>query len=409
MKKMIILVGVFLLYVDHIGAQTLTPEQRQQIIVEITSHDAAIRYEAIQKARRHKLIEAIPVIEEQMWNNPSNMYDFSLRALEALGSPRLYTIAKALIDSAETNPKHPIIDSPLSVRVLATEYLFKFGDYSTAHYVFASLRDTTRPLDAVAYRLLKPIIQHVPQYADSARKEALRLVREAEMPIDRLNILEDLLDVYGTEMFPEIVYMFVNDPDPDGINRFEAFRLLCVLDYPHLNSLLRGRLSQEPAEAYRADFVDTLLIRFGTPSDYEFVRQYQTTEPEPVIRSTIARAITRFKPPVPPATTPVAVLLDTLVSFKHQVAALGWLGDKNFVNELDNHLENAKRHLARRDSLNTAQQVWLFQDKVNREHERSKQKQEQGVPRDPRFVTIEGWKFLYHYAQYILDRLPKRR
>ncbi len=74
---------------------------------------------------------------------------------------------------------------------------------------------------------------------------------------------------------------------------------------------------------------------------------------------------------------PLFVLLDTLISYKHQVFALGWLGDKNFVNELEHHLDNAKRHLTRSDSLNTAQQVRLFQEKVHREHERTEQKQQQ--------------------------------
>lgn len=409
MKKTVILISVLLLYVSTVDAQTLTPEQRQQIIAEIASQDPFVRSEAIRQAIRYRIVEAAPVIEEQMWKNKTELYGLSLDALEFLGSPNLYQIARQLIDSAETHPSSPIIDDPLSLRVLATEYLFKFGDYSTAHYVFASLRDTTRPLSAVAYRLLKPIIQNVPQYADSAKKEALRLVREARMPIDRLNILEDLVDIYGTQMFPEIVHMFVNDPDPNGINRFEAFRLLCILDYPRLNALLRERLSKEPAAAYRADIVDTLLIRFGTPSDYEFVRQYEPSEPEPVIRSTIARALTRFTPPNPPSSTPVSVLLDSLISYKHQVFVLGWLGDKNFVNELDNHLENAQNHLARGDSVNCGKEVEKFQEKVQKEYDKTIDDQKKNKPRDKRFVTVEGWKFLYYHAQYLLDRLPKRR
>lgn len=114
-------------------------------------------------------------------------------------------------------------------------------------------------------------------------------------------------------------------------------------------------------------------------------------------------------PPVPDPSIPVEVLLDSLVAQKHHAYEVGWIGDKNFVHELDNHLDNAKRHLQQRDSLNTVQQVLLFQEKVDRKHERTKQKQEQGVPRDPRFVTREGYLLLHYNAQYILDRLPKRR
>jgi hypothetical protein len=195
--------------------------------------------------------------------------------------------------------------------------------------------------------------------------------------------------------------------DSVGTNRWYAINMLISLNYPDIKRFLYDRLFNEPFAGYRGSIADTLLFRYGSPEDYRQVQRYVQFEQDSVNKRIANRAVQRFKPPAPPPTTAVSVLLDTLISYKHQVAALGWLGDKNFVRELDNHLDNAKRHLARRDSLNTAQQIRLFQDKINREHERTKQKQEQGVPRDPRFVTIEGWKFLYHYPQYILDRLPK--
>ncbi|MGH2568527.1 MAG: hypothetical protein ACRDGA_09325, partial [Bacteroidota bacterium] len=157
------------------------------------------------------------------------------------------------------------------------------------------------------------------------------------------------------------------------------------------------------------DATSWLWLVIATPPALKALQQIRDARTESEFQEWASRRVSQFRPRPPADTVSVSVMLDTLVSFKRQVAALGWLADKNFVNELDNHLDNAKRHLARRDSLNTAQQVQLFQEKVNREHERTKQKQEQGVPRDPRFVTIEGWKFLYHHAQYILDRLPKRR
>jgi hypothetical protein len=44
-------------------------------------------------------------------------------------------------------------------------------------------------------------------------------------------------------------------------------------------------------------------------------------------------------------------------------------------------------------------QVKAFQDLVDNVYKDS-------LNTDARFVTIEGWKFLYWNAQYILDRLP---
>ena len=85
---------------------------------------------------------------------------------------------------------------------------------------------------------------------------------------------------------------------------------------------------------------------------------------------------------------------------------MGWLGDANFVKELDNGLDNAKKHLANKDSVNAYKEVQTFQDKVNSQYEKTVDDQKKGKPRDKRFVTVEGWKFLYYNAQYIMDRLP---
>ena len=102
----------------------------------------------------------------------------------------------------------------------------------------------------------------------------------------------------------------------------------------------------------------------------------------------------------------VLASMDTLISIKHRSFSMGWLGDANFVKELDNGLDNAKKHLANKDSVNAYKEVQTFQDKVNSQYEKTVDDQKKGKPRDKRFVTVEGWKFLYYNAQYIMDRLP---
>jgi hypothetical protein len=95
-------------------------------------------------------------------------------------------------------------------------------------------------------------------------------------------------------------------------------------------------------------------------------------------------------------------LLDTLIALKHQAYAAGHLGDQNFVKELDNGLENARKHLARSDSVNCRKLLEDFQSKVKREYERKEGKGSK------RFVTQEAYLQLYFNAGYIVDRLPDR-
>ena len=86
-------------------------------------------------------------------------------------------------------------------------------------------------------------------------------------------------------------------------------------------------------------------------------------------------------------------LIDTTFNYN-------WLGDLSFSNELKIILTTAKTNLQNGDSLACRVQVKTFQDLVDNVYKDS-------LNSDPRFVTIEGWKFLYWNAQYILDRLPE--
>jgi hypothetical protein len=85
-------------------------------------------------------------------------------------------------------------------------------------------------------------------------------------------------------------------------------------------------------------------------------------------------------------------LYDTLLLYN-------WLADNTFASELKAKLNTAKTNLQAEDSLACRVQVKAFQDLVDNVYKDS-------LNTDARFVTIEGWKFLYWNAQYILDRLP---
>jgi hypothetical protein len=103
--------------------------------------------------------------------------------------------------------------------------------------------------------------------------------------------------------------------------------------------------------------------------------------------------------------TPTNVLLDTLISLKHQVFSKGWLGDQKFMQELDRDLQNARTRLAKRDSIGCAQELETFQQEVRKEYLAKPKKN------DKRFVTEDAYKLLCFNAQYVIERvitLPPR-
>lgn len=111
----------------------------------------------------------------------------------------------------------------------------------------------------------------------------------------------------------------------------------------------------------------------------------------------------------PPSPFVATVFLDTLISYKHQAFALGWIADKPFERELDNHLDNARKHLTRGDSVKCADEVVKFQDRIQKERRKTEDEEKHKRPRGPRFVTSEGYALLFFNAQYIVDRLPEKK
>jgi hypothetical protein len=93
-------------------------------------------------------------------------------------------------------------------------------------------------------------------------------------------------------------------------------------------------------------------------------------------------------------------IIDTIISVTDQTFKQNWLSDLKFKNDLQSIMQSAKINLLAGDSLACRVQVKEFQDLVDNVYKDS-------LNTDPRFVTIEGWKFLYWNAQYILDRLPE--
>ncbi|HXG38334.1 MAG TPA: hypothetical protein VNL36_06165 [Bacteroidota bacterium] len=395
------------IYLGPVRRDPPTPEERQQYIGYLDSTDVTFAFDAIQRIGEHGITEAIPKLEELFWKREPLYQDHYLRLLWKLGAPSALSFARALIDSADAQkPRLGGVD-PLHRKVLATEVLVDLGDFSTVPLVFELLRREKPRVQSDARRILRPIAQKVSLYADSARTELLRLVREGPQRDDRFLSLIDLVELYGNRMI-ELLFERAVDDTNFVIRRF-AFNKLLIFEPLTIKQFLYKRIFDEPAWSFRSTIADTLLYRYGTPQDYRVVQEYQQWETQPTAKSLTGFRLRDFKPPVPSLITPVSVLLDSLISYKHQVAALGWLGDKNFVNELDNHLENAQNHLVRGDSVNCGKEVEKFQEKVQKEYDKTIDDQKKNKPRDKRFVTVEGWKFLYYHAQYLLDRLPKRR
>ncbi len=140
--------------------------------------------------------------------------------------------------------------------------------------------------------------------------------------------------------------------------------------------------------------------RYLSPFWIKFIQDWDQLETEKMIKSSIKRYIEEFQPALFDSSISLMRQFDSIIEIIDTTGKYSWLGDLTFSNELKNILTTAKTNLQNGDSLACRVQVKEFQDLVDNVYKDS-------LNTDPRFVTIEGWKFLYWNAQYILDRLPE--
>ncbi|MCK9409142.1 MAG: hypothetical protein M0R68_08395 [Bacteroidetes bacterium] len=126
-------------------------------------------------------------------------------------------------------------------------------------------------------------------------------------------------------------------------------------------------------------------------------------------------------PALPSKPFVAGVFLDTLLSYTHQSAALGWLKFKQdedsddddekpedgIVNNLDKRLQKAKIELTRGDSVKARKELGKFLKKVERIRDRSEKAEQKNKEIDVA-MTSEAYALLKYNGEYLLKRLPEK-
>ena len=241
---------------------------------------------------------------------------------------------------------------------------------------------------------------------------------------DVLNYLENQIQNIDPNDWSNIVEIADNIGDLDSIREIEIidnyFRIttgetrkyyfdrLNIID--QINQPYRSMwvISIEPDEFLRSTYIPIILEErtfleaegYYSPYWIRYLEEWIPSESSSLIKGHIKMNIMDFKPLKIDSDYSVENNIDNLINLLDTVHNYTWLGDLDFSNGLKNILTTAKATLLAGDSLACAVQVKAFQDLVDIVYKDS-------LNADPRFVTIEGWKFLYWNAQYILDRLPE--
>jgi hypothetical protein len=371
----------------------------QPTVEDLDNPSPLVRSNALLQIYDLKLFEFADELEVRIFAQPEPfMIDMYLRTLKEIESPNLYEITIQFMgiadDFANMNPPK----DPLESKVMATDILFSFGDYSTANYVFEILERDRPQINEIALALLKEIILNVPEHEQQAKSELLYIVNNIPATttgpedFNRYNAVSYLSEIYGSEVQENVINLFRNDPFMSV--RSKCLKILFDLNYQDLNQLLKERLLVDSDWPLRISIVDSLCKVFGEPSDLKAVIDYQPNEPDETAKSLMGYSIDEFIPPKP-ASLNLLVKVTKLISYVSEMYSYQWI-----ANTLTRDYYITKLNLLKRQIESSR-----FRDACTTVNNDLLPRIETDLTANN--ITIESYKFLHYYCLYIKEDFPQ--
>lgn len=311
----------------------IKPSFSQSLIDSLTSNDYDIILTKLDEIVEQHRVEAISVIHNTIEQSDPYIQLQFLHTLDALNDQAIREYTHNLIDRAEQFAIHESPENPLFAKVDASGILFKYDDFTTAEYLIEYI-ELKKP-DVYWFLDLLPLVyQNIPAFRQVIKDDLVNILENAEYETNRFIALEYLIEFAGTESITNIVDAFVNN-NKSSI-RFLAFKGLIKLNYQELNSLFKSRLSLDSDDVIRTEIADSLLTKFGTPSDLKAVIDYQPNEPDEVSRRFMGHSIQNFIPPRP--TVGTNDMIRNLIHYNDELLQYGWVKTESLHNKFENLL-----------------------------------------------------------------------
>lgn len=404
MKKLLTIIVLFISLTKAQGV--LTQEEINDFYIsplDSTNYDLS---STINQIISLNLIETLPKIEQNFWRHSCWNQQWFLEAMLRFNSAYTKQYCLMLLDSLRQHPNerynvYTCSDLLLS-KVKVIEILYELQDYSQVNEVFELIeREKLNGSKlSIGVLLLPYIYKYRTDYKERAKQEMLNALNSSNDEYSVFAYSLILTQAYGEGELSEVVELFQSITNPQAKRGILEFYFSNYEDKFDLRGLIKESLPTETNDELRLYYTKVLLLGFATPSDYAFVKNYLNSENNDTIRTLIEYELKSFLPPPIEKDDTLEYRINNLIDYVDSVSVYTWLGDQRFKDELQSILQSAKSNLQVGDSLACAVKVKAFQDLVDNVYKDS-------LNPDPRFVTLEGWKFLYWNAQYILDRLPQ--
>ncbi|MDT3697778.1 MAG: hypothetical protein ROY99_15490 [Ignavibacterium sp.] len=382
-------------------AQNLNQTEIDSIINDLYSDDWTVVDNATIDIIYNNITEALPILRDNFWNQSLNSRISYLEAMKVLQSQETLSYSLALFDTLQIKT-YQGIDTVYKKLYLIDE-LFDLGDFSKIDYLDYCANNSMSKSNLELCIQLWSRLLSFPNYSLLAKNRLLEFIQLDRYWEVRYKAMSWLEDYYMAELSQLMINRY-HQEDNDVI-KFNIIRKYTHYgDFETVANLLKYILVNDTDTICKQIAYEKLLTEYRTPSNYVYVISWLNDEGSysefKRLNKVYEEYICPGTPFQPDSTISIKEIIDTTSSYVSQSIMYYWLGDLSFSNEIKNILTTAKTNLQNGDSLACRVQVKAFQDLVDNVYKDS-------LNSDPRFVTIEGWKFLYWNAQYILDRLPE--
>ncbi len=382
-------------------AQNLNQTEIDSIINDLYSDDWTVVDNATIGIIYNNITEALPILRDNFWNQSLNSRISYLEAMKVLQSQETLSYSLALFDTLQIKT-YQGIDTVYKKLYLIDE-LFDLGDFSKIDYLDYCANNSMSKSNLELCIQLWGRLLSFPNYSLLAKNRLLEFIQLERYWEVRYKAMSWLEDYYMAELSQLMINRY-HQEDNDVI-KFNIIRKYTQYgDFETVSNLLKYILVNDTDTICKQIAYEKLLTEYRTPSNYVYIISWLNDESSysefKRLNKVYEEYICPGTPFQPDSTISIKEIIDTTSSYVSQSIMYYWLGDQTFSNELKNILTTAKTNLQNGDSLSCRVQVKTFQDLVDNVYKDS-------LNTDPRFVTIEGWKFLYWNAQYILDRLPE--
>ncbi len=383
-------------------SQSLSQSEKQVIINNLDSTKYWVREKAILDILKFKISEALPKLEQNIFNQEQDIASLYLNGLFSFNSTFAINYAHKFIDTVENLKgipgKLPESSDSYGIKFMkyqAATLLFEKGDFSRADIIISWFDFINPKITALMPKQLSLILNNLPQDEVKAKNELLRIANSSESQEYSSEAVTFLVEHYGEGIIPDLLNIF--SKNKYYLTRRYILGYLDNLNYTGYENFLKTHFNMDTSLTDL--FLEKLIKNYPTPSNLSFIEENIIPTLSNFDRDYYNIILHDFEPIPPKNLSTILEYLNYTISLCDTLKENLWIGDINFVNNLKSFLQSSKVNLNNVDSLNCAKSIKEFQDSVDYVFKDS-------LNSDPRFITLDGWKFLYYNAQNILDRLP---